>query len=184
MVLGIIDERFFAPLAALLVRRRVRPSHLTLLQAPVFALQLKTGLEGSLFAFWCWMAVGTILDGADGVYARLSNQVSAAGKQLDAAFDLLGIGVVLTVAAALHQDVAVWCMLVGAANVVLFFRPARRRRAGPFNRGPIVLGLLFEPLWPGAVSIGVLIPLVVAALTLLIPGRAPSDVGSSTDRAA
>lgn len=174
MVLGFIDERVFERLANLLVRWRVTPSHLTLLQAPVYLLQLRSGLDGDLLQFWFWVSLGIVLDGADGVYARLSNQVTAAGARLDAIFDLAGLAIVLMVTAVLHPATAVWCVLVGAANVLLCLQPSRRLRAGPFNRGPIVLGLLFDPLLPGAARIGVWIPLTVAVTMLVVPKRPPA----------
>jgi phosphatidylglycerophosphate synthase len=162
-----LREDVWDPLARRLFRLGVRPNHLTLAQAPIAVAQLWTGVQGELGWFFAAVAIGTVLDNADGVLARRTGSVTRSGERLDAAFDVVGIAIVLVVSAARSRDAAIWCAALAGMNVVLHWRSARCGRKGvPTTRGPVVSGLMLDDRFPGALLAGVWLALAAGLAVL------------------
>jgi phosphatidylglycerophosphate synthase len=117
-------DRTFVPAAKWLLARGVHPNHFTFLQVPVFAFTILAAVQG-----WAWPFVLTtvfvmILDGGDGILARVGNLQSRTGAILDAVFDTLGIALLLWGTTKFHPDAEGWIMLLFLANVLLFLQNA------------------------------------------------------------
>lgn len=182
---GLVEENVFDPLAWRLYRAGVRPNHFTFAQVPVYAAQAWFGWHGALPWFAAAVVFGIALDGADGIMARRTGHVTPKGRLLDALFDLLGIGVVLLVTALLHPDLGRWSLLLGAANVLVYYQnEVRGEKTVAYTRGPVLVGLLLEPNYAGALGIGVGLPLAVAALILMgrLRTRAPGALDEAEGR--
>lgn len=125
-------------------------------------------LFGFLFSPWPegWLAwlpgiiytVAAILDGIDGIAARLSNHVTKLGETLDVSFDSLGV---LVVSLLLVQEgkVPAWFVLVGLARYLFLAGMWLRKRLKfplydlqPSNSRRMVagftFGFTFALLWP------------------------------------
>ncbi len=142
-------DRPFVTAAKWLIAHGVRPNHLTLLQLPVFIAMVDAGLE--LHRWWffglAWLLV--VLDGADGIVARVGGMTSRSGAVLDAVFDTVGIAIVLWGAARFHPDQAwAWIALFGL-NVALYFQNiALEEKVISYVRGPALMAVAFpDVLW-------------------------------------
>lgn len=167
---GLMDEQAFEPLAWTLHRAGVRPLHVTLLQLPVYAVQLWCGTHGAMAGLLAAAVAGIALDVADGMLARLTHQTSALGAVADTVADVLGIAVILLIAGIVYPYVTPWCVLLAVLNAaIVAVRGARR--GVPFTRGPLTLGVVFEPTFHGALWAGLAVPLGAAAVVLVVMAR-------------
>jgi cysteinyl-tRNA synthetase len=160
-------DRTFVPAAKWLLARGVHPNHFTFLQVPVFAFTILAAVQG-----WAWPFVLTtvfvmILDGGDGILARVGNLQSRTGAILDAVFDTLGIALLLWGTTKFHPDAEGWIMLLFLANVLLFLQNALLdEKVVSYVRGYMVAMVAFpQVVLPALVlaSFNVLFLLVVRA---------------------
>ena len=88
-----MSDRVYRPLAHLLVRAllrtRVRPEHLVLLQGALGALAAGLVVRGDDLAAAALLIARSVLDNADGQLARARGQASQLGRYLDTEVDLL-----------------------------------------------------------------------------------------------
>ncbi|HLF16419.1 MAG TPA: CDP-alcohol phosphatidyltransferase family protein [Candidatus Thermoplasmatota archaeon] len=147
-------DRPFERAAAWLLQRGVHPNHLTVLQLPVFLLQISAALEG-----WTWVFVLCIfplmlLDGGDGVLARVGGLQSRSGAVLDSIFDLMGIAIVLWGAAQFFPRETPWFMAFFFGNFLLFLQNALLgEKVIAYLRGPILVAVAFPATLAGALAV-------------------------------
>lgn len=100
---GTFDRRY-ERVARWCLDRGIRPNHLTFLQVPVFSGMVWAALQGEAWWFFglSWLVV--VLDGGDGILARVGGLHSRAGALLDAGMDTLGVAVVLWGASRFFPD--------------------------------------------------------------------------------
>lgn len=132
----------FAGAARKVLSWGVHPNHFTLLQMPVLALQMLAALEGWRWIFACLMFAIIVLDGGDGILARVGKLQSKEGAILDALFDLVGIVVVLWGATRFFPDESAWLMAILFGNLALFAQNALlAEKIVAYVRGPIVIAV-------------------------------------------
>ncbi len=176
-------DRSFERGARWLLARGVHPNHFTFLQLPVFLIEIAAALHPG-DSVWRWVfALSTILiivlDGGDGILARVGKLQSKSGAVLDAMFDTLGIAIILwgasQFAAADRPELAhvytPWLMVLFFANIVLFLQNALlEEKVIGYLRGPVVIGVAIPELLLG----GLIVPSVVIAF--LVVWRTPATM--------
>ncbi|MES2154665.1 MAG: CDP-alcohol phosphatidyltransferase family protein [bacterium] len=179
-------DRSFERGARWLLERGVHPNHFTFLQLPVFLVEIEAALHASSAnePVWRWIfALSTILvivlDGGDGILARVGKLESKSGAVLDAMFDTLGIAIILwgasQFATADHPELArlytQWLMFLFFANIVLFLQNALlEEKVIGYLRGPVVMGVAIPELLVG----GLAVPSVV--IGFLVVWRTPATL--------
>jgi phosphatidylglycerophosphate synthase len=159
----------FADAARKVLSWGVHPNHLTLLQLPVFALQMVAALEGWRWTFALLMLAIVVLDGGDGILARAGRLESRAGAILDALFDLVGIVVVLWGAARFFPDEAPWIIAILFGNLALFAQNALlEEKVIAYVRGPIVAAVALPQ------TLAVALVMTSLLLGFLLVARAPA----------
>lgn len=142
-----VFDRRFVPAAKWLLARGVHPNHFTFLQIPVFAFTILAAVEG-----WNWPFVLTtlfvmVLDGGDGILARVGNLQSRTGAILDAVFDTLGIALLMWGTTKFFPEAEAWIMLLFLANVLLFLQNALLgEKVVSYVRGYMVAMVAFPQL--------------------------------------
>lgn len=142
-------DRPFTRAASWLIARGVKPNHLTLLQIPVFVFMIQAGLGLDRWWFFglSWLLV--VLDGADGIVARVGGMASRSGAVLDAVFDTMSIALVMWGAAQFFPEFAwVWVGLF-AGNVLLYLQNmVLFEKVVSYVRGPVLMAIaLPDLLW-------------------------------------
>jgi phosphatidylglycerophosphate synthase len=158
-----IDRRFERAARWLLVRR-VHPNHFTLLQIPLFILIAVSAAQGWALAFVLLNLFVPILDGGDGILARVGGLATKTGAVLDTLFDTVGIAIVLWGAAKFYPDATLWVMLLFIGTLALFLQNALlERKAIAYVRGPLLMAVLWPQLLPGGIGL----PAIITAWLLL-----------------
>ncbi len=160
---GTYDRRF-ERVAHWLLARGVRPNHFTFAQIPVFAAMIWSALSGQTWWFFglSWFVI--LLDGGDGILARVGNLQSRTGAILDASFDTFGIAVVLGGAAQFFPEVGALLWTLFVLNGLLFLQNALLgAKVVSYVRGPVLVGVA----WPEAMF-GSLVVVYVIVLWLLV----------------
>lgn len=138
---GTFDRRY-ERVAKWFLAHGVRPNHLTFLQVPVFAVMVWAALEGRPWTFFGFSLFVILLDGGDGILARVGGMQSRAGAILDASMDTLGIAVVLWCAAQFYGFgwalVALFLLnaLLYGQNMVL------DEKVVSYMRGPVIAPII------------------------------------------
>ncbi len=155
-----VFDRRFVPAARWLLARGIHPNHFTFLQVPVFAFTIWAAVEGWAWPFSLTILFVMVLDGGDGILARVGNLQSRKGAILDAVFDTLGIALMMWGATKFFPEADAWIMALFLANVLLFLQNALlEEKVVSYVRGPIVAMVPFPQL---------LLPaLLVASFTVL-----------------
>jgi phosphatidylglycerophosphate synthase len=152
----------FERAARWLLARGVHPNHLTFLQLPVYAMLIVCAANGGKAdaeAYWAYLFVGLnllvpILDGGDGILARVGKLQSKAGALLDTTFDTLGIAIVMWGAAQFLPEAALWIMLLFLGSIVLFLQNALLdQKVISYVRGPVLISIAYEPVLLGALVV-------------------------------
>lgn len=147
----------------------LRPNHLTLLQLPFYVAMAWAGLTERLFTLGLLQISVIILDGGDGILARRMGVASRRGAVLDAVFDLIGICLVLGLAARIWPAYAPLCLATLALNLLLYAQNALfHQKFVTYVRGPVVTAVWLETTYPGIMWAGVGIPFVAAVLLLAV----------------
>lgn len=180
-------DRTFARGAKWLLARGIHPNHFTFLQLPVFTVQILAALEGSQGApgAWLWRCVFVatillviLLDGGDGILARVGNLQSRTGAVLDSLFDTMGIAITLW-GAAQFPELAVarnWLLLLFVGNLLLFLQNALLgHKVIAYVRGPVLVAVLV----PQALLAGLLISSFILVWLLVV--RLPQTVRALAD---
>jgi len=176
-------DRSFERGARWLLEHGVHPNHFTFLQLPVFLVEIEAALHPAEVA-WRWVfSLSTILvivlDGGDGILARVGRLQSKTGAVLDATFDTLGIAIILwgasQFAAAQHPEMALfytqWLMFLFLGNIVLFLQNAvLEEKVIAYLRGPVVIGIALPDLLLG----GLVVPSVI--VLFLVVWRTPATM--------
>ncbi len=156
---GTYDRRFDS-IAKALLARGVRPNHFTFSQIPVFALQIYAALQGTTGWRWTFVALIAlliILDGGDGILARVGNLQSKSGAVLDSTFDTLGIAIVMWGAARFFPEAETWLMFLFLGNTLLYLQNALlEHKVIAYIRGPVLSAVafpetLFMAMWVAAI---------------------------------
>jgi len=152
-------DRTFVPAARWMLRHGVHPNHFTFLQVPVFAFTILAAEEGWNWPFALTILLVMVLDGGDGILARVGNLQSRTGAILDAVFDLLGIAILLWGCTLFFPHEGGWIMALLLANGLLFLQNALLGdKVVSYVRGPMVGAVAFPQALPAA--------LVVASVTV------------------
>jgi phosphatidylglycerophosphate synthase len=166
----VYDGSFARP-ARWLLGRGVHPNHLTFLQIPVFALQIVAAVHGWSHVFAYSTILIIILDGGDGILARVGRLQTKAGAVLDSTFDTLGIAIVMWGATRFYPEQTTWLMFLFLGNIVLFLQNALlNEKVIAYLRGPIVIAVAY----PDTLAGGLLIPTVV--IVVLLAMRTPATL--------
>jgi phosphatidylglycerophosphate synthase len=161
-------DRWFVPAAKWLLAKGVHPNHFTFLQVPVFAFTVVAALKG-----WNWPFVLTILgvmvlDGGDGILARVGNLQSKSGAVLDAMFDTLGIAIMIWGATQFFPQAESWLLLLFLANALLFLQNSvLGGKVVSYVRGPVVAAVAFPEVLLGALLVATF------TVTFLLLARMP-----------
>ncbi|MFA5943672.1 MAG: CDP-alcohol phosphatidyltransferase family protein [Candidatus Thermoplasmatota archaeon] len=149
-----VFDRRFVPTAKWLLAHGVHPNHFTFLQIPVFAFTILAAVEGWNWPFALTTVFVMILDGGDGILARVGNLQSRTGAILDAVFDLLGIALILWGCTKFFPEAEAWIMLLLLANGLLFLQNALLGdKAVSYIRGPMVGAVAFPQVLPAALVV-------------------------------
>jgi CDP-diacylglycerol--glycerol-3-phosphate 3-phosphatidyltransferase len=129
---------------------------------------LIAGLGGFLFSSWPpdWLAwlpgilytIAALMDGVDGIAARLSNHVTRLGETLDISFDSLGM-LIVTALLAQYGQAPAWFFILGLARYIFLGGVWLRQRFGlpvynlPYSSSRrmiagLTFGFTFVLLWP------------------------------------
>ena len=154
-----------------MLARGVHPNHFTLLQIPVFALQVIAALQQWRWTFVLSILFVVVLDGGDGILARVGRLQSKVGAVLDALFDTVGITIVLLGAALFEPDAQTWLFALLLGNFLLLVQNAiLEQKVIAYLRGPILGGIAFPEIMPGALV------LCTAVLCFLILVRGAATI--------
>ncbi|MHB1262047.1 MAG: CDP-alcohol phosphatidyltransferase family protein [Thermoplasmatota archaeon] len=149
-----VFDRRFVPAAKWLLAHGVHPNHFTFLQIPVFAFTILAAVEGWNWPFALTTIFVMILDGGDGILARVGNLQSRTGAILDAVFDLAGIAILMWGATKFFPAAEAWIMLLFLANVLLFLQNALLGdKVVSYVRGPVVGAVAFPQVLPAALVV-------------------------------
>ena len=142
-----VFDRRFVPAARWLLARGVHPNHFTFLQIPVFAFTILAAVEGWNWPFALTTVFVMVLDGGDGILARVGNLQSRTGAILDAVFDTLGIALLMWGTTRFFPEAEAWIMLLFLANVLLFLQNALLgEKVVSYVRGYMVAMVAFTQL--------------------------------------
>ena len=142
-----VFDRRFVPAARWLLAHGIHPNHFTFLQVPVFIFTILAAVQGWAWPFALTTIFIMILDGGDGILARVGNLQSRSGAILDAVFDTLGIALLMWGATKFFPGADAWIMLLFLANVLLFLQNALlEEKVVSYVRGPIVAMVAFPQL--------------------------------------
>jgi phosphatidylglycerophosphate synthase len=137
-------DRFFERWARWLLARGVHPNHFTFLQLPVFGAEIWAATHGHRWLFVSLIALVIILDGGDGILARVGKMQSRTGAVLDATFDTVGIAIVVWGASQFAPDAETWLWLLFLGNALLFVQNALlEEKIISYLRGPVLIGVAF-----------------------------------------
>jgi phosphatidylglycerophosphate synthase len=164
----VYDGSFARP-ARWLLSKGIHPNHLTFLQIPVFVLQIFAAVHGWRYVFAYSTILIIVLDGGDGILARVGRLQTKAGAVLDSTFDTLGIAIVMWGATRFYPEQTTWLMFLFLGNIVLFLQNALlNEKVIAYLRGPIAIAVAYpQTLWGG-----LLVPTVVIGVLLVM--RAPA----------
>jgi phosphatidylglycerophosphate synthase len=139
-----IFDRRFVPAAKWLLAHDIHPNHFTFMQIPVFLFTILAAVMGWNWPFALTTVFIMVLDGGDGILARVGNLQSRTGAILDAVFDLTGIAILMWGATKFFPEAEAWIMLLFLANVLLFLQNALLGdKVVSYVRGPIVGAVAF-----------------------------------------
>lgn len=160
---GTFDARF-RQAAQWFLDRGVKPNHFTFAQIPVFALEIWAALNGHPWLFVSLILFVMMLDGGDGILARVGGLQSKTGAVLDASFDTVGILIVLWGAGIFEPEAAPWLMGLFAANTIIYLQNiVIGEKAVTYVRGPILTGVA----WPPVMLFALICCAIIAAWLLL-----------------
>ena len=149
-----VFDRRFVPAAKWLLAHGVHPNHFTFLQIPVFAFTILAAVEGWNWPFALTTVFVMILDGGDGILARVGNLQSRTGAILDAVFDMAGIAVLMWGTTKFFPEAEAWIMLLFLANVLLFLQNALLGdKVVSYVRGPMVGAVAFPLVLPASLLV-------------------------------
>lgn len=172
---GVADRRFTRG-ARWLLERGVQPNHFTFLQLPVFLVEIEAALHQWRWTFALSTLFIIVLDGGDGILARVGGLQSKSGAVLDAVFDTLGIAIIMWGAAQFvpvdHPESArlyiQWLMFLFLGNIVLFLQNALLdEKVIGYLRGPVVIGVAIPQAFLG----GLVVPTII--IGFLVAWRTP-----------
>lgn len=173
----VYDGAFARP-ARWLLAHRVHPNHVTFLQLPVFALQIVAAIHGWALPFAFSTLLIIVLDGGDGILARVGRLQTRAGAVLDSTFDTLGIAIIMWGATRFYPEEAAWLMFLFLGNIMLFLQNALlNEKVIAYLRGPIAIAVA----WPDALWGGLVVPTVVIAVLLTM--RTPATLRALAQKA-
>lgn len=169
-------DRPFVRIAKWLLARGVKPNHITFLQIPVFWFMIQAGMDQERYLFFglSWLLV--VLDGADGIVARVGGMASRSGAILDAVFDTASIALVLWGAILFHPDqTVIWIALFGL-NVLLYLQNmVLEEKVVSYVRGPVLMAIALPDLLWLSIGGGLTIVswLFITRLPATVRGRVP-----------
>ncbi|MCA1819043.1 MAG: CDP-alcohol phosphatidyltransferase family protein, partial [Halobacteriales archaeon] len=142
------SDKPFERAARWLLVRGVHPNHLTFLQLPLYLFLIVSAAVGNepgaspvwRYAFCLCNLLVPVLDGGDGILARVGRLQSKAGAVLDSTFDTLGIAIVMWGAAQFLPRESLTIMLIFLGTIVLFLQNALlEQKVIAYVRGPVLL---------------------------------------------
>ncbi len=165
---GTYDRRW-ERLAKRFLDMGIRPNHFTLLQVPVFVGMAYAAIHGDVWLFFglSWLVI--ILDGGDGILARVGGLQSKAGAVLDSVMDTVGIAVVLWAASLFAPEFTPWFIALFVGNVLLYLQNMRfHEKVVSYVRGPIIVGVAVPDTM--LVSIVITLGITLFLLFMRLPG--------------
>ena len=173
-----IFDRRFVPAAKWLLARGVHPNHFTFLQIPVFAFTIVAAVQGWNWPFALTTLFVMVLDGGDGILARVGNLQSRTGAILDAVFDTLGIALLMWGTTKFFPEAEAWIMLLFLANVLLFLQNALLGdKVVSYVRGYMVAMVAFPQLLLPALVIATVVVVFLLAMRTPRSVRALAKAG-------
>lgn len=159
-------DRIFSRGAKWLLAHGVHPNHFTFLQLPVFAFQIAAAQAQWAWPFVLGILFVILLDGGDGILARVGKLQSRSGAVLDSLFDTFGIAIVMWGAARFFPaEAGNWLMLLFVGNLLLFLQNALLgQKAIAYVRGPVLAGVVF----PQTQLAALVIPIVILLFLLVV----------------
>lgn len=162
------DDPFEGP-ARFLLAKGVHPNHFTFLQVPVYVLEIVAALNGWRWTFVLSTFFVILLDGGDGVLARVGKLQTKTGAVLDSTFDTLGIAIVMWGATRFFPAEQAWFMFLFLGNIVLYLQNAMLgRKVIAYIRGPVLTAIAFPAALYGCLIVATII------VTWLLAVRMPA----------
>lgn len=160
-----VYDGMFAGPARWLLSRGVHPNHLTFLQIPVFVLQIFAAVHGWSYIFAYSTLLIIILDGGDGILARVGRLQTKAGAVLDSTFDTLGIAIIMWGATRFFPDQTTWLMFLFLGNIILFLQNALlNEKVIAYLRGPVAIAVAY----PQTLAGGLVVATAIIGVLLVI----------------
>ncbi len=167
-------DRPFEKAARWLLDHGVKPNHFTFAQIPFFALEIWAVLTDQRALFVSLIVFVILLDGGDGILARVGGLQSRAGAILDASFDTAGIAIVAWGATQFFPEVTWWLVALFIGNGLLYLQNLRlNEKVISYLRGPILTGVSF----PATMLVSLTIASIIVAWELLT--RLPATLRQS-----
>lgn len=164
-------DGLFARPARWLLAKGIHPNHLTFLQLPVFVVQILAAVHGWAFTFGYTTILIIVLDGGDGILARVGRLQSKAGAVLDSTFDTLGIAIIMWGATRFYPEQTTWLMFLFLGNIILFLQNALlNEKVIAYLRGPIAVAVAY----PQTLAGGLIVPTIVILVLLVL--RTPATL--------
>ncbi|MBI2077121.1 MAG: CDP-alcohol phosphatidyltransferase family protein [Euryarchaeota archaeon] len=176
MGLGKEREKVFDALAWRLHRMGVRPDHISFLQVPVYAGMIYSAYEswrdpavnwGLLWTFGWLQVFAFLIDGADGILARRTGQVTREGHLLDALFDIAGIGITIWAVYIHYPQLGSWLLALLLVNFFVYIQnEIQGTKSITYTRGPVTIAFVFASMYPQLLFIGIVLPLVLGVILI------------------
>jgi phosphatidylglycerophosphate synthase len=177
------SDKPFERAARWLLGHGVHPNHLTFLQLPLYVALIVCASQHWRHAFVFLNLFVPILDGGDGILARVGRMQTKMGAVLDSTFDTLGIAIVMWGATQFFPEDALWIMLLFLGSIVLFLQNALlEQKVIAYLRGPVLIAVLYPAVLLGALAVPAFVtawlvlwrmPATLRALARLVPPLPP-----------
>jgi phosphatidylglycerophosphate synthase len=130
----------FETAAKWLLSRGVHPNHFTFMQIPIFAGMIWAADAGQNWWFFGLSWAVIVLDGGDGILARVGKMESRTGAILDAVMDTIGIAVVLWGASQFFPEISWAYLVLFLLNGIMYAQNAvLEQKWVAYVRGPIMI---------------------------------------------
>lgn len=162
-----VYDRSFDKAARWLLARGVHPNHFTFLQIPVFAIQIVAAVQAWRYTFVLLIVLLIVLDGGDGILARVGGMQSRTGAVLDSTFDTMGIAIVVWGASQFYPAASAWLLYLFLGNTILYLQNALLgEKVIAYLRGPILVAVTFPETLLAALVLSsiIILTLIVARL--------------------
>jgi len=113
-------DKFFSPVVLFFNKFGVRANHITLLQVPFVVIMFWFLLKQDYLLAAASLGITLFLDVLDGIWARITNDITPLGHKYDKALDLFGIYAFLLGVAIAEKELLLVAIILGLVNAILY----------------------------------------------------------------